>query len=144
MCTAGANCSRGPHGYPLLSGGRPVNLDPRRALELIFGQPIFVRIDRILAGLVVAARLDSGDAAVLAVFGDPDWGPVYSGYLGGRYDSTSHTQTVTVSGVGSDGPLFSDSLSGTNAGSYSKAWSFSNGNYKASAESGTSDIILLR
>src|SRR5215470_15622011 len=62
---------------------------------------------------------------------------VYTGYMGGTYDSNAHTQTVTVTGVGSDGQLFSDSLTGTNAGSYSKAWSFSNDNYNASGESGT-------
>jgi hypothetical protein len=52
-----------------------------------------------------------------------------SGYTGGTYDGGAHTQTVTVTGVGADGTLFTDSLSGTNAGTYSKDWSYSNGNY---------------
>jgi hypothetical protein len=55
---------------------------------------------------------------------------VVSGYTGGPYDGSAHTQTVTVSGVGSDGVLYTTSLSGTNAGSYSLPWSFSsNSNY---------------
>jgi hypothetical protein len=60
-----------------------------------------------------------------------------TGYTGGTYDGTEHTQTVTVTGVGTDGVLFTDSLSGTKAGDYSKNWSFSNGNYNAAGESGT-------
>ena len=53
----------------------------------------------------------------------------YSGFTGGTYDSASHTRAVTVTGVGSDGALFTDALTATNAGSYSKPWSFSSGNY---------------
>jgi uncharacterized repeat protein (TIGR01451 family) len=60
-----------------------------------------------------------------------------TGYTGGTYDGSPHTQTVTVTGVGTDGVLFTTSLPGTNAGSYSLPWSFSNANYTASAESGT-------
>ena len=44
--------------------------------------------------------------------------------------------TVTATGVGTDGVLFTDSLSGTNAGSYSKAWSF-NANTNYNPVSGT-------
>ena len=40
-----------------------------------------------------------------------------TGYTGGTYDSNQHTQTVTVTGVGSAG-VFTASLSGTSAGSY--------------------------
>src|SRR5205814_393839 len=62
---------------------------------------------------------------------------VVSGYAGGTYTGGGHTQTVTVSGVPSDGTLYSTSLSGTNAGPYSQGWSFSNDNYNAIDESGT-------
>ena len=62
---------------------------------------------------------------------------VYSGYTGGTYDGNRHTQTVTVTGVGSDGTLYTTSLSETNAGVYSQAWSFSNANYNPVDESGT-------
>src|SRR6185312_13906508 len=55
-----------------------------------------------------------------------------SGYTGGTYDGTAHTQSVTVTGVPVDGQLYATSLTGTNAGSYSDPWSFSsNPNYKA-------------
>ncbi len=55
---------------------------------------------------------------------------VVSGYTGGAYDGTAHTQTVTITGVPSDGQLYTTSLSGANAGDYSQAWSFSsNPNY---------------
>ncbi len=53
-----------------------------------------------------------------------------TGYTGGIYDGDAHAQTVTVTGVPSDGTLFTDSLIGTNAGDYSKAWSYSSGNYQ--------------
>jgi hypothetical protein len=52
-----------------------------------------------------------------------------TGYFGGTYDSEEHTQTVTVTGVGSDGELFTESLSATSAGYHSEAWSYSNSNY---------------
>jgi len=52
-----------------------------------------------------------------------------TGYTGGAYDSTEKTQSVSVTGVGSDGQLFADSLTGTNVGSYSRDWSYSNPNY---------------
>jgi hypothetical protein len=51
-----------------------------------------------------------------------------SGYTGGTYDGSEHTQTVTVTGVGGV-VLHTASLSGTNAGGYSRAWSFSDDNY---------------
>jgi hypothetical protein len=55
---------------------------------------------------------------------------VVSGYTGGTYDGTAHTQTVTVTGVLADGQMYTTSLADTNAGSYSQAWSFSsNSNY---------------
>jgi hypothetical protein len=54
-----------------------------------------------------------------------------TGYTGGAYDSTEKTQSVAVTGVGADGLLFADSLTGTNAGSYSKDWSYSNPDYEA-------------
>ncbi|MFN6103508.1 MAG: ELWxxDGT repeat protein, partial [Planctomycetaceae bacterium] len=54
-----------------------------------------------------------------------------TGYTGGTYDSTEKTQSVAVTGVGADGLLVADSLTGTNAGSYSKDWSYSNPNYEA-------------
>ncbi|MFN9374979.1 MAG: ELWxxDGT repeat protein, partial [Planctomycetaceae bacterium] len=54
-----------------------------------------------------------------------------TGYTGGTYDSTEKTQSVAVTGVGADGLLFADSLTGTNVGSYSKDWSYSNPNYEA-------------
>jgi hypothetical protein len=61
---------------------------------------------------------------------------VVSGYTGGTYNGNAHTQTVTVTGVPADGQLYTTSLTGTNAGSYSQGWSFSsNSNY--SAVSGT-------
>ena len=61
----------------------------------------------------------------------------YSGYTGDTYDGGQHTQTVTVTGVGNDGTLYTTNLSGTNAASYSQAWSFSNANYNSIGESGT-------
>src|SRR5262249_22226155 len=75
----------------------------------------------------------SGESGALAFdIAKADATVVYSGYTGGTYDSNSHTQTVTVTGVGGDGVLFTTDLTGTNAGSYSQAWSFSNDNYNAS------------
>ena len=68
----------------------------------------------------IAFSIAKADAAV-----------VYSGYVGGSYDTASHTRNVSVTGVGSDGTLFTDSLSGANAGSYSKPWSFGSGNYNS-------------
>ena len=44
---------------------------------------------------------------------------------------------MTVSGVGNDGTLYATSFSGTNAGAYRQAWSFSNANYNPVDESGT-------
>jgi hypothetical protein len=65
-----------------------------------------------------------------------------SGTSGGSYDGNPHTQTVTVTGVGTDGVLFTTSLKGTNAGNYSLPWSFRNANYTASAESGTLGFVI--
>src|SRR5262249_9088686 len=38
---------------------RFVDLDPRRALEQILGRAVLVRVDRVLAGFVVAARFNA-------------------------------------------------------------------------------------
>jgi hypothetical protein len=57
-----------------------------------------------------------------------DTSVVVSGYTGGTYDGNAHTQTVTVTGVPSDGQLYTTSLTGTNAGSYSLPWSYTNNN----------------
>jgi hypothetical protein len=65
-----------------------------------------------------------------------------TGYTGGTYDGAAHTQTVTVTGVEADGTLFSDSLSGTNAGGYSKDWSFRNDNYNVA--SGTPSFTIKK
>ena len=59
-----------------------------------------------------------------------------TGYTGGVYDTLAHTQTVTVTGVGG-GVLYTTGLTGTNADSFTQAWSFSNANYKSVDESGT-------
>jgi hypothetical protein len=50
----------------------------------------------------------------------------YTGYAGGTYNGVGNTRTV--SGVGGT-QLYETSLSGTDAGNYSQAWSFSSGNY---------------
>jgi hypothetical protein len=71
------------------------------------------------------------------IIGEANATVMVSGYTGGTYDGSPHTQTVTVTGVGGDGVLFTTSLTGTNAGNYSLPWSFSNSNYNASGESGT-------
>ena len=63
--------------------------------------------------------------------------PVVSGFTGGVYDQAAKTQTVTITGVGSDGVLYTNSVTGTNAGSYSKAWSYTNSNYIITPSSGT-------
>src|SRR5215467_9446516 len=44
---------------------RPVNLEASRALEQILCQAIVVGVDRVLAGLVVVARFDSGEPSVI-------------------------------------------------------------------------------
>ncbi|MFM8288664.1 MAG: hypothetical protein ACKOGA_18380, partial [Planctomycetaceae bacterium] len=67
---------------------------------------------------------------------------VVSGYTGGEFDTLSHTQIVTLTGVGSDGVLFTDSLTGTNAGSYSKNWSYSNANYTPAPITGTLSFVI--
>ncbi|MFM8220045.1 MAG: hypothetical protein ACKOJF_14130, partial [Planctomycetaceae bacterium] len=67
---------------------------------------------------------------------------VVSGYTGGEFDTLSHTQIVTLTGVGSDGVLFTDSLTGTNAGSYSKNWSYSNSNYTPAPITGTLSFVI--
>src|SRR5262249_46750533 len=68
---------------------------------------------------------------------------VVDGYKGGTYDGSQHTRTITVTGVGSDGTLFTDSLTGKNAGVYSQGWSFSsNPNYKPI--SGTLDFNIAK
>ena len=45
--------------------------------------------------------------------GQADATVAYTGYSGGTYDGSQHTRTVTVTGVGNDGTLFTTSLSGT-------------------------------
>jgi hypothetical protein len=66
-----------------------------------------------------------------------------TGYTGGTYDGSAHTQTVTVTGVGSDGVLYTTDLTGTNAGSYSQPWSFdSNPNYEL--VSGTLSFVIAK
>ena len=60
-----------------------------------------------------------------------------AGYTGGAFDSQPHTQTVTITGVGSDGVLFTDSLTETGAGSHSQTWSYSNSNYTPDPATGT-------
>ncbi|MFN5298804.1 MAG: beta strand repeat-containing protein [Planctomycetaceae bacterium] len=67
---------------------------------------------------------------------------VVSGYTGGEFDTQAHTQTVTVTGVGSDGILFTKSLTGTNAGSYSQAWSYGNSNYSPNPMTGTLAFVI--
>jgi hypothetical protein len=69
-----------------------------------------------------------GGGSVAIVIAKADATPAVSGYTGGTYDGSEHTRTVTVTGVGGV-VLYSDSLSGTNAGGYSKVWSFSDVNY---------------
>ena len=66
-----------------------------------------------------------------------------SGYTGGTYDDTAHTQTVTVTGVGGN-VLYTTSLTETNAGSYSQSWSFSNNNYTSANESGTLSFSIAK
>lgn len=53
---------------------------------------------------------------------------VFSGYAGGTYDCAAHAQTVTITGVTGD-QLYTTSLTGTNAGTYTQPWSYSNPNY---------------
>jgi len=60
-----------------------------------------------------------------------------TGYTGGTFDSESHTQTVTITGVGSDGVLFTDSLTKSSAGNHSKEWEYSNPNYTPDPATGT-------
>ena len=67
----------------------------------------------------------------------------YAGYAGGTYDGNAHTRTVTVTGVGSDGTIYSASQSGTNAGSYSQNWSFGDGNYSTVSGAIAFDIAKL-
>src|SRR5262249_61492327 len=47
-------------------GRRPINLEASRALEQILRQAIVVGVDRVLAGLVIVARLHSGEPSVIA------------------------------------------------------------------------------
>src|SRR5262245_7764922 len=44
---------------------RPVNLEACRALEQVLREPIVVRVDRVLTGLVIVARFDSGEPSVV-------------------------------------------------------------------------------
>ena len=75
------------------------------------------------------------------VIGAADPLVAYSGYVGGTYDGESHTQFVTVSGVGGDGVLYGANLSGTNAGSYSQDWSYGdNPNYNVASGTLAFDI----
>ncbi|MFM7931110.1 MAG: hypothetical protein ACKO9Q_25660, partial [Pirellula sp.] len=62
---------------------------------------------------------------------------VVSGFTGGVFDTFAKTQTVTITGVSADGVLYTNSLTGTNAGSYSKVWSYTNSNYIINPSSGT-------
>jgi len=64
-----------------------------------------------------------------------------TGYTGGTYDALAHTQTVTVTGVGGLS-LFTDSLTGTNGGNYSKTWSYSDSNYNT--VSGTLAFVIAK
>ena len=96
------------------------------------------------AGTATASYSYAGDAnhsassgSATFTIGQANATVAVTGYTGGTYDGSQHTQTVTVSGVGNDGTLYTTSLSGTNAGAYSQPWSFSNGNYNPVDESGT-------
>ena len=65
-----------------------------------------------------------------------------TGYSGGVYDGTAHTRTVAVTGVVSDGELYTTNLTGTNAGGYNLPWSYSNGNYND--VSGTLEFVIAK
>jgi MBG domain (YGX type) len=52
-----------------------------------------------------------------------------SGYKGGTYDGSAHTQIVTVTGVPHDGLLYADRLTGTDAAIYGLLWFYSDPNY---------------
>ena len=104
--------------------------------------------NNINAGTATASYSYAGDAnhtgssaSTNFTIGEAAATVVYSGYVGGTYDGNQHTQTVTVTGVGNL-TLYTTSVSGTNAGSYSQAWSFSNANYISAGESGTLSFTI--
>lgn len=129
------------------SSGLPVsfNIVAGQAYASISGNTVTILAATPAGTVVTVEATQAGDTTYNAAAPVDEWFTIakadatvaYSGYSGGTYDGNAHTQTVTVSGVLSDGQLYTTSLTGTNAGNYSQAWSFSNSNYKAVDESGT-------
>ena len=59
-----------------------------RTIEVLLTSPV-TELDIVLAKfvasmslIVIQLMLSGSYAVVLAIYGDPDWGPIYSGYLG--------------------------------------------------------------